>query len=57
MSHANRRILRSVIEHTLIFLVILMGTSMVTMASNLEKDRPGISFYERVMFFFPCARP
>jgi hypothetical protein len=52
----SNRTLRSLIDHILIGLVIVLGTSMVTMAANIEKAHPGITLYERVMLMLPCSK-
>lgn len=52
----SRRRIRSIVDHVLIGAVIVLGTSFVTMASNLQQQKPDITLYERVMEMLPGCR-
>lgn len=52
----NRKMIQGIINHILIGLVIVFGTSAVTLAARIERDTPGMSLYERVMLMIPCGQ-
>jgi hypothetical protein len=57
MTRTSLKRLRFWIDHVLIGLVIIFGTSAVSAMSELDKWKPGTTFYERVMLLFPCGSP
>lgn len=51
----NRR-LRTILDHLLIGLVIVLGTSAVSAMSRLDQLNPGVTIYERLMLLVPCGQ-
>jgi hypothetical protein len=57
MTRQSRKRYRFWIDHVLIGLVIVFGTSAVSAMSELDRWKPGATLLERVMLLFPCGSP
>jgi hypothetical protein len=52
----NNKRLRAILDHVLIGLVIIFGTSTVSAMAKVETEKPGLTLIEKVMHLVPCSK-